>query len=56
MKSMNTNVEFMTVKYVIHIYRMDRKSLDKNAFKSQLLVSNDLWPTLYKDYYRALKD
>jgi hypothetical protein len=28
-------------------YRVGHKSLDKNAFKSQLLVSSDLWPTLY---------
>jgi hypothetical protein len=30
-------------------YRVVHKSLDKNAFKSQILVSNDLWPTLYTD-------
>jgi hypothetical protein len=29
------------------LYRVGHKSLEKNAFKSQLLVSRDLWPTLY---------
>jgi hypothetical protein len=28
-------------------YRVGHKSLDQNAFKSQILVSSDLWPTLY---------
>jgi hypothetical protein len=40
-----SDVTVMTMDFFI--YRMGHKSLDINAFKSQILASSDLWPTLY---------